>query len=313
MVHAPLQARPRELLAALDDAVELLADFDGSEQQSALLDQSPSSLLDQCLRLCAEYGDAPVEPVRTLHHFACTGGTVVSKCLAAMPNVQLLSEIDPLSTIAHRADHPRFAPTDLIQLMRQSTKGADPDLITELFLGSLKAIHRVSSRKGHRLVLRDHSHSHFCTGAKIAQRPTLRGLVSSSFPTLSVVTVRHPLDSFLSLKANRWEHFTPFRFDEYCRRYLAFLDAYSGLPVFRYEDFTSAPEQVMQDVCDALQISYSADFVHLFNVFRITGDSGRKADVIGRRDRRPVQEQVLAEMEGAAHWPELRERMGYDT
>ena len=33
--------------------------------------------------------------LRTIHHLACTGGTVISKCLAAMPDVALISEVNP--------------------------------------------------------------------------------------------------------------------------------------------------------------------------------------------------------------------------
>ena len=35
--------------------------------------------------------------LRTIHHFACTGGTVISKCLAALPQVMLISEINPIN------------------------------------------------------------------------------------------------------------------------------------------------------------------------------------------------------------------------
>ena len=31
--------------------------------------------------------------IRTIHHLACTGGTVISKCLASMPDITLVSEI----------------------------------------------------------------------------------------------------------------------------------------------------------------------------------------------------------------------------
>jgi hypothetical protein len=39
----------------------------------------------------------PLEPfvVRTLHHVACSGGTLISRCLAALPDVVVLSELNP--------------------------------------------------------------------------------------------------------------------------------------------------------------------------------------------------------------------------
>ena len=35
--------------------------------------------------------------IRTIHHLACTGGTLISKCLGSMPDVALISEVNPLN------------------------------------------------------------------------------------------------------------------------------------------------------------------------------------------------------------------------
>src|SRR5690606_8601936 len=122
---------------------------------------------------------------------ACTGGTLICKCIAAMPNVQLLSEIDPLSRHS-LGGAPRFAPTDLLLLLRQSTQGADDAQILEIFRSGLQIVHRHAGSSGHRLVLRDHAHSQFCMGP-LTERPTLREIVLDVLPVRSIVTVRHPL------------------------------------------------------------------------------------------------------------------------
>ena len=97
MAKAPAPAAVEQLLAALDDALGLLGEYPASTDLVAG-DDNPASLLDQCLDLCADRGAGGPEPVRLLHHFACSGGSLISKCVATMPNVQLLSEVDPLST-----------------------------------------------------------------------------------------------------------------------------------------------------------------------------------------------------------------------
>ena len=81
--------------------------------------------------LCAQH-EAVVfsEPIRTIHHFACTGGTLISKCIATMPNTQMLSEVDPLSTML-QSKKPKFALTDIIILMQQSTRGIESGLIID--------------------------------------------------------------------------------------------------------------------------------------------------------------------------------------
>lgn len=301
-----------ELASTVHEALELLGEFSRGVEDSHLRGQTPSNLLDQCLSLCAEHQAAPAEPVRIVHHLACSGGTLISKCIAAMPNTQLISEVDPLSTLQDRRAGPRFAPTDMIQLLRQSTRGADADLLIDVFLGDLDRVHANAVMRGQRLVLRDHAHSHFCTGATIAARPTLRAMVGSRFPVLSVVTVRDPIDSFLALRANKFVHFEPQTYEEYCRRCLAFLDAHEGVPVIRYEDFVDRPQEEMQRICELLALSFSDQFAELFTVFKLTGDSGRKGEDIARRPRRPLDRELSEQIEASESHQQLRARFAYE-
>ena len=151
-----------KLTADLDDALALLRESSYAREIFANLNDTPASLLDQCLDLCGQH-EAVVsqEPIRTVHHFACTGGSLISKCIAAMPNTQLLSEVDPLSTL-QQSKNRQFAPNNIITLMQQSTRGVNFDLIIDLFLNNLKTIYSDTVRIGQRLILRDHAHSHFC-------------------------------------------------------------------------------------------------------------------------------------------------------
>jgi hypothetical protein len=299
------------LATALDEALELLHDFrqDGG---TAVLTEAPASLLDQCVALCDEYVATPQEPVRTVHHFACTGGSLLCKCIAAMPNTQVLSEVDPLSTLGTDPQVHRFAPTDMVQLMRQSTRGVNPQVLIDLFLSNLDIIHADAKKAGQRLVLRDHAHSHFCSGPGIPERPTLRAIVQQRLPVVSVLTVRHPIDSYLSLQSNGWLHFAPQTFDEYCRRYLAFLALHDDVTVIKYEEFTARPQQVMQLVCTHLQLPFSDQFTDLFGVFTMSGDSGRKSESIGARPRRETDTEALREMTSSRHFRGLQVLLDYD-
>lgn len=266
--------------------------------------------LQQCLDLCATAPAVQREPLRSLHHFSCTGGTLISKCIAALPNVQLLSEVDPWSDQL-LPDAVRFSPTDMVTLLRQSTRGASPALITELFRGQVQVLQRDAVRRGLRLVLRDHAHSHFCHGKRVAERPNLRQLLPTDVPLLSLVTVRHPLDSFASLAGNGWLHFEPRTLDQYCRRYLQFLDSYAGVPVLRYEDFVAAPQPTMQRLCTILDLAYDARFVGLFGGFRVSGDSGRSGQTIAVRPSQPAAVALQPEAARSEAFQALSHRLGY--
>ncbi len=272
---------------------------------------TPANVLQECLDLCATYQPKPQEPVRTIHHLACTGGTLITKCLSAMPNTQVLSEVDPLSPIPTGSGKPSFAPSDMITLVKQSNKEIDQNLIIDLFINNLKIVHKNAVENGQRLILRDHTHSHFHTGSSIPDRQCLRSIISHDFPVLPVITVRHPLDSYLSLKRNNWLHFSPATIEEYCKRYMAFLDAYEGVPLLKYEDFTREPKAVMRKFCEILELPYTDEFVDAFGVFRVTGDSGRKGEVIESRDRKPLESGLLREVSESHSYLSLVERLEY--
>ncbi len=301
------------LTEVLDEALQL---FDSKEPGAALptpVDAIQSSLFEQCIELCRQGFEGGAEPIRTVHHLSCTGGTLIVKCLAAMPNVLVLNEIDPLSTIQFNPEKPRFAPTDIFSLLRQGDQNVSDGLLEQLFLQNLDLLRNELGMVGKRLLLRDHSHSHFLTGNEIATRSSFLSLVKSRFPTRSIVTVRNPIDSFLSVQNHGWEHFNPKTFEEYCRRYHAFLDAYEGVPVFRYEDFVNEPSVVMAEMCRDLELNFSESFVDTFDVFKFSGDSGRSGGTIQSRPRRKVGNDFIENANRSDVFVKLMSRLGYET
>lgn len=252
----------------------------------------------------------PANPIRTLHHFACTGGTLISRCLAATPNTMVLSEIDPLSTMA-RLDNVPFAPIDILFNVRNSNLKLDQNAIVEIFLSSVQQLETELRKKHANLVLREHSHSMFCTDVEPSSRPSVFEMLQKRFKVIGVVTVRHPLDSFLSLIENGWSHFSPFTLDEYCRRYLVFLDRFVGLPFFKYETFLADPPRVLRLICDALDLLFDPSALENFKTIKLSGDSGRTSDTISERPRRVVLWDVSLEAQKSPHYHQLCERLGY--
>lgn len=305
----------RQLLAEVDIALRLLRDFDEAVGSASLSHGNipAANLFKQCLELCAEYHARNPEPIRTIHHFACTGGTLISKCVASMPNVQLLSEMEPFSTLMASSRKPDFSPTDMISLARNSTRGAGVQLSGELFHGALKVLYDDARARGLRLVLRDHAHSHYCHGDQSSCLSNLRDLVAARFPVLSIVTVRDPIDSFLSLQANNWLHFEPSTFDEYCRRYIHFLRDYQGVEILHYEKFVDDPVGEMRKICALLDMPFNPTFQELFDAHSLSGDSGRSGGVIGKRDRRFVSSRLEEEIRCSSSHALLRSMLGYEA
>ena len=270
------------------------------------------SLLVECQARLAEIDARPPVPIRTVHHFACSGGTLISKSLAALPNTVVCSEVDPLGTLHLQTPRRPFFPTDLIADLRFNPRTGGDAAPVRVFQAGLVALLSELDRTGLRLVLRDHAHSHFCHGETHAGRPSLREITAEVAPVLSVLTVRDPVDSFISLRRNRWVHFAPDTFDEYCRRYLAFLDAHADVPVFRYEDFVRDPADRLAGMAEALELPFSPYFESLLPLFALSGDSGRSSPTIAPRPRGEVPGDLAVEAAGSAAYRTFCERLGYE-
>jgi hypothetical protein len=246
-------------------------------------------------------------PVRLFKHFACSGGTVMSKCLAAMPNAVVLSEMDPLS----RNKSVGFAPADLVKQMHDSRHVVSDELAIRVFLAGLNVLQETLTSEGQRLILREHSHSQYCTAAAWDQRPSLEEIVAREHPVQALLSVRHPMSSFLSLRKNGWVQFAPNTLEEYARRYLAFLDDNANCPIVFYEDFVDSPEEVLETMCRSLDLPYAAGSTALVGAIGMSGDSGRSGDEITARPPREVPADLAEASETSAAYGELCKRLRY--
>lgn len=307
--------KAERLFELIDNALTLISDSEICDSQQSTTASSIGmrpSLLEQCIELCNEESAIETEPVRTLHHLACTGGTLFAKCLAAMPNILLLNEVDPLSTMSLDLDNPGFSPSNLIFLLRQALPTVSDELLVELFGSDLEVIKKAAQLMGKRLLLRDHSSSCYLFNVSPKSRKSVFEIVSEQHPTLSVVTVRDPVDSYLSMRKHGWLTFTPATLDEYCRRYQVFLDDLSELPLFRYEDLIENPKAILSRICDALDLAYSPTFLETFSAFKLSGDSGRTGNTIRARSRRPFKQRFSKLAQESTHYRLLADRLGYD-
>jgi hypothetical protein len=138
---------------------------------------------------------------------------------------------------------------------------------------------------GSYLVIRDHTHSDYSIGDAECAHSAIVNVLQSYYNVRSLLTIRDPIDSYASLVKNKWLHFSPPSFDEYCRRFNVMLNHFEHANIVKFEDFVAQPTTKMKEMCEFLAIPYSDFFEDIFDVFRVTGDSGRSADVIGSRER----------------------------
>jgi hypothetical protein len=308
----------QKFLNCLKDADQILEDYPFADYSDGEYNIShpPSANFDLALFEDWSKFSTPEtlqkSPVRVIQHLACTGGTVISKCLAAMPNVVLLSEANPLSTL-QKSTTPRFAPTDLTYLAMHGGFPLIDELSEKIFRADIEIISKHAQQLGKYLVIREHSHSDFHVGELPNSFSTIRELLKDDHTVLSVVTVRHPVDSYLSLIKTDWVHYTPKSFDEYCRRYLLFLESNKNVPLHKYEDFVNDPQLVMKKVCETLDLPFNEDFQDVFDLNTLTGDSGRSSSLISTRKRREFDECFREELNNSTMFFQLCEKLNYET
>jgi len=280
----------------------------------ALVDQTgaalPKETRAKLTQLIGQADHARPVQVRAIHHLACSGGTLMSRAIAAHAGVVLLSEIDPFGDMTMQ-NH-TYAPTDMIKAARKTSRGLSEAGITAMFTGALTGLQADLQAQGQYLVLRDHSHSHFCTDTPPDSRPLMGDVLRANFETRHVVTVRHPLDCFLSLSSNGWIRFTPDTLDEYARRHHAFLDAYADVPICYYEHFASDPDATLQDILTLLEIPFTPLWRDFLGLQVLSGDSGRKSDDIALRPRRDIPNEVATACRDSPFYVSLCARLHYD-
>jgi hypothetical protein len=212
--------------------------------------------------------------IAVLHSLARSGGTLVSKCVACMPNLVLLSEI-----------HPRHAFFDPLTQAHEWYGLLDREELAELqqngqpaYLAGIRLIHDRCTALGKKLVIRDWTHVDFTPGP-YPVHPSLQlyqaNVLREHFTVRQIALVRDPLDSYLSLVQlldyrGRLDVLT------YLKGVRVFADAAAAVGFVRYEDFCADPSAVLETICSALNLdydeSYSERFVHYSG---ITGDSYR--------------------------------------
>ncbi|MBU2963485.1 sulfotransferase [Citreicella sp. C3M06] len=304
--------RRSELQLLVGDALELLQGYQPRSVRAGQGDEPLESLLDQCRAQTTKLAAARPEPVRLLHHFACTGGTLVSRALASQPNTVVLSELDPFSNIMLGPQH-HFAPSDVIYQALKARIPPQMDTVGRMFTAALKVLHEDLGAEGRRLVIRDHTYSHYCATEDPSSRPSLPALLAPQFDLRQAITVRHPLDSFVSMLRENWARPPVRTLELYAARYEMFLDACPSIDLHYYEDFAQDPETGCRRLADSLDLPFDPRWRDFLPLVTMSGDSGRKSERIGLRPRRPLPDTVKQQLaEGAPVYDALCARLGYD-
>ncbi|MCU7554444.1 sulfotransferase [Alteromonas sp. ASW11-19] len=278
------------------------------KESTASVESKEFSLLERCEKL-SKINKKDV--LRTVHHFACSGGTLISKCISSLPNVYLLSEVHPYTKLHFNESGAEYSPTDITRLCHYANVPNINSLSETILRNNIVTVSDHINALGGELVIRDHSHADFCVGDNSSNSCSILNILSDDFEIKKIATVRHPVDSYLSLIKNNWVHFSPPTFNEYCTRLLYFLKNFEMSEIYKYEDFVDNPKAQMELISTALDIKYDENFSTTFNIHNVTGDSGRKGSKIQVRERLGLSSSLKDEVSKSRAFEEVANMMSY--
>jgi hypothetical protein len=141
--------------------------------------------------------------------------------------------------------------------------------------------------------------------------------LAERFDLVQTATVRHPLDSWLSLSAQGIMRGC-LDLDRYMLGVRRFAELASAIGFVRYEAVCASPATAIAEICARLDLAFDPSFIDRYaNWTRVTGDMGPVADTRGGgavRDipRRPVAPALLERLADQPDYRAALRILGYE-
>ncbi|HEV59280.1 MAG TPA: hypothetical protein ENN87_17560 [Phycisphaerales bacterium] len=240
--------------------------------------------------------------------YARSGGTLLNRCLGALPGVVILSEVHPLGGGTGAPGTPA-----LTTVRDQAAAWYGITLQSEDFVENLVEIENHCDRRGLHLVMREWSFLNFTPCPENDHRPPNRLVTLEALRERCLVRpfafVRDAIDVWLSRSVPLEEFAEPYR------RYVqALVD--SQVPIFRYEDFCRDPDNQMRHLCDACELPFSGAYRQYEQFTHVNGDvqgpsRGRKQGGFAILPRRRIGPAQRARLRACAAIRRANELLGY--
>lgn len=208
--------------------------------------------------------------------FARSGGTVLNQCLGSLPNVVILSEVNPLGGGDGKGD------VSVTTVKDQAKHWYDIEIKSEGFADEILELEKVCTNKGKHLIVRDWSfvnfvpwqHNNMNSPDSLLILEELRG--RSELKPFAFV--RDSIDVWISRGANP-------EVETFFAEYLKYVKAIvkENIPMFKYEDFCKDPDHIIKKICDYTGIEYSDSYKNYSSFTTVNGDVQRTSPSRGAK------------------------------
>lgn len=199
-------------------------------------------------------------PVTLQFTYARSGGTLLARCLAALPGTMVFSEVNPRRR-PRRAGRP-------VTLAEQARAWYGIELPGGDFAADVALLADHCGKTSRHLVLRDWSIIDFVPMVENDGRPvgsfSLRDALADRDDVRGFGFVRDAIDVWIS-NGCRTDFFVHYR--AFLERLLA-----SGMPVFRYEDLCRDPDGTVRRICAHTGLPFDPSYRDFARVTKVTGD-----------------------------------------
>jgi hypothetical protein len=243
--------------------------------------------------------------------FARSGGTILNQCLGSLPDVVMISEVNPLGGGA--GDR---GPDSFTTVRAQAEHWYQIAVESDAFADSVQELEQACLDSGKHLVIRDWSLVNFLPHRLNAHNPPHRLLTLEALAgrceLLTFAFVRDSIDVWISRGAPDA--------NEFFGHYLKYVKAVQGLPTFKYEDFCSNPARVIRQICDLTGLEYSESWRDYRSFKTVHGDvqtarpsRGRRQGTIGTLPRKRISRGLIAAVSQCHDMIKANELLGYPT
>ena len=224
-----------------------------------------------------------MKSIRLIHNLPRSGGTIISKCLAAQKDVILLSEIHREGVAMRKkmgGDATFFDPINQCQKWNNLFGDNEYKKICNSsynFEEKIDLIYKKTELANKKLIIRDWAFLDFFGKPFIepSYKNSLAEAFNKKFEILNLYIIRHPLELFISCykTLDFFKYYDlSFFFNGY-RNY--FLNA-SKNNIFTYENFLLEPEKNLKNMCNILKVDYEDNYLSKLKDINLTGDPTAK-------------------------------------
>lgn len=244
--------------------------------------------------------------------FARSGGTILNKALACLPNTIMLSEVNPLGGGWGEAGANSYT-----TVYEQALHWYNIKLKNKKFKEAIIELNEFCEKNKKFLIVRDWSFVNFSEHRYNNFNPPTRFLTLDAIKDLNpkiFVFVRNAIDIWISREMPNVDKF----FDEYLDYTIKVKDL--DVPIFKYENFTKAPRETLKRMCGTVGLQYKDVIETCVDYKRVNGDVQNKDNSRGVKQReikplprKRIPAEQISRLNKCKKMVEANKLLGYPT